>query len=214
MTNRGASFLGRQTAVLGLLGCLLPLCHLSGGENLLQNPDFQQPLGTNNWTVEYIYGGPPDFSVQDRTTIAHKDKVPGIWDGAPQYLDVYGAEFQPYHDGLMHAYFKQVVSGLKPGSNYVASCWITHFDAKFTSKALVYLEAMGGSAGTVSRTSPYVTSYCNKNPGNWTHCLVTNTASANGQIEVRLHFKKHKYTHLEWHYIRAYYDQAALTLAE
>ena len=23
--------------------------------------------------------------------------------------DVYGAEFQPYHDGKMHAYFKQIV---------------------------------------------------------------------------------------------------------
>jgi len=202
-----------QNLFLGLLGILL-VCTLASAQNLLRNPDFQEPLGTNNWTVEYIYGGPPDFSVADRTTIAHKDKVPGHWDGEPNYLNVFGAQFQPYHDGLMHAYFKQTVSGLKPGAKYVVSCWMVHFDKKFVPKAKVYLEALGGPDLKASRTTPYVTNFCNKNPSGWAQYAVTNTASAKGQIEVRLHFNKDKYSHLEWHYIRAYYDQAAVQLAE
>jgi len=41
---------------------------------------------------------------------------------------------------------------------------------------------------------------------------VTNTASASGQIEVRLHFNKNTWTSLQWPYIRAYYDHVAVML--
>jgi hypothetical protein len=182
------------------------------GQNYLKNPDFEQPLGADNWTVEYEFGGPSDFSVHDRTTIAHKDKVPGTWDGAPNYLDVYGAEFSPYHDGWMRAYFKQVVGGLKPGSNYVATCWITQFVDKYTNNVKVYLETVGGPLGTVTNASPYVYTYCNNNPSNWTRCSVSNRASNTGEIEVRLRFTKQTWTTLAWQYIRAYYDHASLML--
>lgn len=182
----------------------------SRGQNYVRNPDFEQPLGTNNWTVEYVYGGPSDFSIHDRTTIAHKDKVPGTWDGEPNYLDVYGAEFQPYHDGKMHAYFKQTVSGLTPGSVYVISCWMTQFEAKYTNTVQVYLEAVGGPNGMISKTTPNVYKACNNNPSAWAMYAVTNTASPGRQIEVRLHFNKDKWTTLAWHYIRAYYDHVAV----
>jgi hypothetical protein len=195
-----------------LLGFALVTWGSTWGQNYVRNPDFEQALGTNNWTVEYVYGGPSDFSIHDRTTIAHKDKIPGTWDGHPNFLDVYGAEFSPYHDGKMHAYFKQTVGGLAPGSNYVVSCWMTQFEALYTNKVLVYLEAMGGVAGTVSRTSPYVYKACNNNPSAWTMYAVTNTASASGQIQVRLHFNKDKWTTLAWQYIRAYYDHVAVML--
>ena len=178
----------------------------------MKNPDFEEPLGSNNWSVVYVYGGPSDFAVHDRTTIAHKDKVPGTWDGHPNYLDVYGAEFQPYHDGKMHAYFKQSVTGLKPGSNYVVSCWMVHFTELSTNTVLVYLEALGGPAGNVSRTTPYVTQYCNNNPSAWQMYAVTNTASTSGQIEVRLHFNKNTWTTFLWEYTRAYYDHVAVML--
>ena len=201
----------RCTRLVGLLPCLVWLAGVSvNAQNFVKNPDFEEPLGSNNWTVVYVYGGPSDFAVHDRTTIAHKDKVPGTWDGHPNFLDVYGAEFQPYHDGKMHAYFKQTVSGLQPGSNYVVSCWMVHFTDLSTNTVLVYLEAMGGPAGNVSRLSPYVYKYCNNNPSAWEMYAVTNSASANGQIEVRLHFDKNKWTTFQWEYIRAYYDRVAV----
>ena len=200
-------------AVRVLVPALLLMSWSAGrGQNYVKNPDFEQPLGPDNWTVEYEFGGPSDFSIHDRTTIAHKDKVPGTWDGAPNYLDVYGAEFSPYHDGWMRAYFKQVVGGLKPGSNYVATCWITQFVDIYTNKVKVYLETVGGPLGTVTNASPYVYTYCNNNPSNWTKCSVANRASNSGQIEVRLRFTKETWTTLAWQYIRAYYDHASLML--
>jgi hypothetical protein len=198
------------------LALALGLIFLAGGsicaQNYVNNPDFEQPLGTNNWTVVYVYGGPSDFSAHDRTTIAHKDKVPGTWDGDPNYLDVYGAEFSPYHDGKMWAYFKQTVSGLKPNSNYVISAWIVQFEDLYTNKVQVYMETIGGAGGTTSRTTPNVYKACNNKPWNWAMYSVTNTASLSGQIEVRLHFNKDKWTTLAWQYIRAYYDHVAVML--
>jgi hypothetical protein len=200
----------QRWAGIALLLFALLASGLASAQNYVRNPDFQEPLGTNNWTVVFVYGGPPDFSICDRTTIAHKDKVPGTWDGEPNYLDVYGAEFQPYHDAKMWAYFKQTVSGLKPGSNYVVSAWIVQFEALYTNKVQVYMEAMGGPNGTLSRTTPNVYKACNNKPTNWAMYSVTNTASNNGEIEVRLHFNKDKWTTLAWQYIRAYYDHVAV----
>lgn len=179
-------------------------------QNFVRNPDFEEPLSTNNWTVVYVYGGPPDFSIHDRTTIAHKDKVPGTWDGDPNYLDVYGAEFQPYHDSKMHAYFKQVVTGLQASSNYVISCWMVQFLDIYTDKVQVYMETFGGPAGTTSKATPNVYKFCNNNPSGWAKYSVTNTASNSGQIEVQLHFNKDKFTTLAWEYIRAYYDHVSV----
>jgi hypothetical protein len=202
----------RNEARALLMGLALHAWGPALGQNYVINPDFEQPLGTNNWTVEYIYGGPSDFSIHDRTTIAHKDKVPGTWDGHPNFLDVYGAEFQPYHDGKMHACFKQTVRGLMRGSNYVVSCWMTQFEALYTNKVQVYMEALGGPGGTTSRTTPNIYKACNNNPSAWGMYSVTNAASASGEIEVRLHFNKDKWTTLAWQYIRAYYDHVAVML--
>lgn len=210
--NREAPSRRRRLSAARAAALALLLCAPALAQNYVKNPDFEQPLGSNNWTVEYEFGGPSDFSIHDRTTIAHKDKVPGTWDGAPNYLDVYGAEFQPYHDGWMRAYFKQTVGGLKPGSNYVVSCWMTQFEALYTNKVKVYLETVGGPLGTVTNASPYVYKACNNNPSAWTMYSVTNRASNSGQIEVRLRFSKETWTTLAWHYIRAYYDHVAVML--
>jgi hypothetical protein len=195
-----------------VLALAILACGSTRGQNYVRNPDFEQPLGTNNWTVVYVYGGPSDFSVHDRTTIAHKDKVPGTWDGDPNYLDVYGAEFSPYHDGKMWAYFKQTITGLTAGASYVVSSWIVQFEAKYTNTVQVYLEALGGPGGTLSRTTPNVYKACNNKPQNWAMYSVTNTASNRGELEVRLHFNKDKWTTLAWQYIRAYYDHVAVML--
>jgi len=201
---------GASRALPGVLVVLL--CVPALAQNYVRNPDFERPLTTNDWTVVYVSSGPSDFSIHDRTTIAHKDKVPGTWDGDPNYLDVYGAEFSPYHDALMHAYFKQTVKGLTPRTNYVISCWMTQFEALYTNKVLVYMETLGGLLGTTSVSTPYVYKACNNNPSAWTMYSVTNMASLSGQIEIRLHFNKDKWTTLAWQYIRAYYDHVAVML--
>jgi hypothetical protein len=200
---------GRWSVALGFaLACLA--WGSIRAQNYVRNPDFEQPLGPDNWTVVYVYGGPSDFSVHDRTTIAHKDKVPGTWDGEPNYLDVYGAEFSPYHDGKMQAYFTQTVTNLTPGASYVISCWMVQFEALYTNKIQVNMEAIGGPNGLISHKTPNVYKACNNAPSNWAKYAVTNTASPSGRIEIRLNFLKDTWTTLAWQYIRAYYDHAAL----
>ena len=191
-------------AALALLVCASALA-----QNYIKNPDFEQPLGTNNWTVVYVRGGPSDFSVHDRSTIAHKDKIPGTWDGEPNYLDVYGAELSPYHDAYVEAYFKQTVPGLKVGSNYVISAWIVQFEQIYTNKVQVYMEAVG--ATTVA--TPYIYKYCNNNPSGWAKYQVVTKPNASGEIEVRLWFRKLTYTTVAWQYIRAYYDHVAVMMS-
>jgi len=180
------------------------------GQNFVRNPDFEGPLGPDNWTVVYVYGGPSDFAVHDRSTIAHKDKVPGTWDGAPNYLDVYGAEFAPYHDAKMHAYFKQTVSGLQPLATYVVSCWMVHFTSISSNRVSLYLEALGGAGGGASTIVYCGNKWCDDNPSAWQMYAVTNTANLDGQIEVRLHFDKYTYSSLQWDYMRGYYDHVAV----
>src|SRR5512140_1818818 len=88
---------GWMTLGLGLL-----LWGPASAQNLLKNPDFEYPLGTTNWTVGHIRGGPSDFEIRDRTTAASRG-----W----SYGD-FGAEFRPFHNKLAHAYFTQTVSNL------------------------------------------------------------------------------------------------------
>jgi hypothetical protein len=116
----------------------------------------------------------------------------------------------------MAAYFKQVVTNLTPGSNYTVSAWMGYFDAGDTNAGTlqIFLEALGGPDGTVSRVTPYVTLNVRNNPGNWRSYSVNNTASTNGQIEVRLHCKKVK-TGSAWNHrqISAFYDHVAVVPA-
>jgi len=208
-----------------LVGVLLFAAAGAGAQNFVRNPDFEEPLGPDNWTVVYtaVQGGganaptncgPYDFLIADRTAMAHKDAVPGTWDGHPYYWNKFGGHFAPNHSGLMHAYFRQVVSGLTPGSNYTCSAWIAQYTGNdnYLTKADVYLEALGGPSLTVSRVSEYVTNNVYNNPGNWKWCAVTNTASTNGQIEIRLHYNKKASIAQVWEYrnLNAFFDHVAV----
>src|ERR1043166_8355572 len=133
----------------GLLLAFSCLIHIQvSAENLLRNPEFESPLGTTNWTLGYIRGGPPDFEIQDRTTAASRG-----WD----YGD-FGAELRPFHNKLAHAYFTQTVTNLAVGQPYTVSGWMSEdwwsapsgtnaynptSDGKRNS-FLVYIEAIGG----------------------------------------------------------------------
>jgi hypothetical protein len=209
-------------------------------QNLLKNGDFEQELGPDNWTIVYTAVvfpttaswpktcGPNDFEVQGRTRLAHKDKDPGTWDGdgggGQHFWNKFGGHFRAGHDWLMHAYFKQVVTNLSPGAKYVVSCWMTQYEGP-VNKAQLFLEALGGPGGTTSVCYPpvsvlqdttdagYLQVSAFNNPTNWAYCVVTNTASNQGKLEVRLHYNKRGSTSAEkWRNMDALYDHAAVML--
>jgi hypothetical protein len=192
-------------------GWLLSLALFTGGwagaQNFVRNPDFNSPLGPDNWTIVYPNNSQEsDFFIHGRTTLAHHEKVYGAaWEG-----NFFGGHFRPYTDAPMEAYFTQIVSGLQPGSNYVVSAWMAQFDSAFITKVYAWLEALGGTNGLVSTVTPYVTGYTLNNDG-WARYSVTNTASPSGQIEVRLHFWKWTFTNKQkWISIDAFYDQVSV----
>jgi len=211
-----------------LLGLALFTWCLAGAQNLLKNPDFEEPLRPDNWTIVYTGVTNPttaswpkectrsDFYIAGRTRLAHKDMTPGTWDGedgtGTNYWSKFGLHFCASHDWLMHAYARQVISGLIPGSNYTASCWMTQFDPNAaTSKIQVYMEVLGGPDGNVSKRTPYVTTTILGTPEAWSRYEVMHTASDSGQIEIRLHYNKNGATSGEkWRNLDAFYDHAAL----
>lgn len=213
-----------------LLGLSLLTWSSVSAQNLLKNPDFEEPLGPDNWTIVYTGVVDPttaswplectrsDFYIAGRTRLAHKDMTPGTWDGqdstGTNYWSKFGLHFCAAHDWLMHAYARQVVSGLMPGSNYTASCWMTQFDPNATTaKIEVYMEVLGGPTGTVSKRTPFVYTTVLGSPEAWTRYDVTHTASDSGQIEIRLHYNKNGATSSEkWRNLDAFYDHACLML--
>jgi hypothetical protein len=203
-----------------LLGAGLLAAVSVRGQNLVKNPDFEQPLGPDNWTVVYVNCDPWDFLVAGRTTMAHRDMVPGTWDGgangSTNYWSKLGGHFAPnYCNGLPEAYFKQVVSGLKPNFPYTASAWMAQYtrNDNYLSRSQVWMETLGGPTGTQSKVTPYVTANVNNNPAGWQRYVISNVvASAAGQIEIRLRYKFVQTIAQIWEYrnINAYYDHVAL----
>jgi hypothetical protein len=221
----------RFTARAWFLGIALLAAASVTAQNYVKNPDFEEPLGPDNWTVVYapVFGGgnnqptssgPFDFLVAGRTVIAHKDVAPGTWDGedhtGTNYWNKFGGHFAPNHNWMMHAYFKQIVKGLTPGAKYAISAWMGFFSNNndYLNRCNIFLEALGGPTRTSSKTTPYpsanVTNVQN-NPGGWWRYAVTNTASGVGEIEVRLHFNKFGVTSSwEWRNFNAFYDHVAV----
>jgi hypothetical protein len=218
-----------------LLGFALLTAGLSSAQNFVKNPDFEEELGPDNWTIVYApvlnstlvngngaIGGSNDFLVAGRSTMAHKDMVPGAWDG--NYIQStdntdcwskFGGHFAPNHSWVMHAYFKQVVTNLTPGASYSVSAWMTQF-GDHTDAAQIYMQVLGGAAGNISRQTPYVTDNAQNNPAGWKMYAVTNTASSSGQLEIQLHYNKIKNVgdaaHNYWEYRNqnAYYDHVCV----
>ena len=162
-------------------GLLLGLAFLLGAslnaQNLLKNGSFENPIdppgssGTTNWTLVYAYGGPADFAYADRTTEACKPTDP-VYPGGS-----WGAAFRPNHCEYMHAYHKQIVTGLTNGARYTLSGYMhTGYE---NNKLHVYIEMYGGADGTTLVTIAEATK-------TRTQYFLTNTASTSGQIEVRV----------------------------
>lgn len=204
-------------AVQGLLlGAALLTWEPASAQNFVRNPDFEEPLGPDNWTIVYVLGGPSDFFIKGRTRMAHKNMAaPGgdTWDGdtggGTNFWNKLGLNFKAGNDGLMHAYAKQIVTGLTPLAQYAVSIWMTLYDIP-TDKSLVYMETIGGAAGNITKKTPYVTTASKNNPAGWTRYTITNTASTGGQIEIRLHYDKNAYTSQKWRTMDALYDHVSV----
>jgi len=186
------------------LGLILGLAILSGfpasAANPVVNGNFENSLvfgGSTNWEVVYVKGCPGDFAVKSRITEARNG------------LSGYGASFRPLNDGLMHAYFKQTVSGLTPNDVYAITNWMClpgDPNDAWHPKIHIYMETIGGlgSVATEDATQPSYQPF-----------VVTNTADSNGEIEIRLHFNKDGYTSglpPKWNYIHSWYDDVSMEL--
>ena len=185
MKNTCLSSFRSQFAAQGLfLGLAFLLCASVNAQNLLRNASFENPIdpvgssGTTNWTLVYAYGGPADFAYADRTTEACKPDDPTYPGGS------WGAAFRANHAEYAHAYHKQIVTGLTSGASYTLSGYMhTAYD---NGKLDVYIEMYGGPGGTTLVTIPHATQTRTK-------YFLTNTASASGQIEVRVGLHQQAY---------------------
>jgi hypothetical protein len=204
-----------------LLGFALLAAGSASAQNLVKNADFEEPLGPDNWTIVFApvinssangngtIACANDFLVAGRTTMAHKDMVPGAWDGHDgqntNCWSKFGGHFAPNHSWVMHAYFKQVVTNLAPLAQYQVSAWMTQWGGHVEA-AQIWMEVLGGALGNVSRKTPYVTS-----AANWQRYTVTNSASSSGQLEIQLHYNKiNAVTSWEYRNQNAFYDHVCL----
>ncbi len=225
---------GRSAALGMLLGLALLGAGAGHGQNFVKNPDFEYPLSTNDWTIVYApvlnvaknsptNCGPNDFWIAGRSTWSHKDVNPGSWDGdditKTNYWNKFGLHFAPNHTWYMHAYAKQVVRGLDPGSSYDVSAWMAFFGGNYLTKCDIFLEAIGAGAPQIVPAPPDTVLNLNPAEGgqasNWRKYTVTTTPNPAGEIEIRLHFnKKGTVASLrEYKNFNAFYDHVSVVPA-
>jgi len=172
----------------------------AAAQNLLQNGDFEQPLGPTNWTVIYLHGGPADFEIKDRSRGGSRHSVDDL-------ARRFGGYFRPVTLKLAHACFTQTVTNLTPGHPYTVGGfmkqdWWKGVDDAKRDKYRVYIEAIGGQ-GTPTpdgRASMIATNnfdpdanidYPYTYPTDiWREFFTQQTPDAQGRIEVRLHYNK------------------------
>jgi len=223
-------FFGCQLAVQGsLLVFALLLCGSARAQNLLQNGEFESPVGPTNWTVLYLHGGADDFEIKDRTTAGSRS-----WGSGD-----FGGHFRAYTRKIAHACFTQTVTNLTPGHQYTISGYMQedwwrdpldgvpeHYDPVEDGKRekfLVYIEAIGG-LGNPTSDGRASTNAVNPEPV-YTNadCAVYATAyiaeysvkqipDADGKIEVRLHLNKLGWTTYDkFTVLNGYFDSVSLT---
>jgi len=218
MTNTFLSSARYQLVARGwLFGLVLLTAVLASAQtNYVSNPDFDQPLRPDNWQIVYVgASSESDFWIHGRSTLAHRDKVFGTWDG-----NYFGLHFKPYTDAPLEAYATQIVSNLTASANYVVTAWMAlHYQSGF-GKVNMTVEAQGDGALAVSdpcggwiradTVNPVTGTY---DTNGWAAYSVTVPASANGTIEVRLHYQKPGYTaNRKWlSAIDGFFDEVSVT---
>ena len=196
----------RAAALITLSYCCLLAVGVASAQNLLGNPAFESPLGVGatNWTVVYVQGGPNDFEIKDRTTVADRNQ-----DGIN---NARGAHFRARTNKDAHAYFTQTVTNLVPGHAYTVEGdvrWHGGSASGFGNAAItyrVYFDALGGQAPARSPDVP------DDGIDGWLHYSVTQTPDADGKIEVRLHLDKFRFCiYDKMTLINAYFDNFSVT---
>ena len=214
-----------QFVIPGLvLGLTLLLGPSAGAQNVLQNGDFEQPLGPTNWTVGYLHGGPDDWQIKDRSR------------GGSRRAAWYGGYFRVLTLKLAHAYFTQTVTNLQPDHAYnfvghMREDWWKAPDDALRDKFLVYIELIGGQGTPLpcgdGRCSVIATNDLTNSDGDpepnidppytyptsiWRPFYAQQTPDANGRIEIRLHYNKVAFTIYDKTWISAAsYDDLSLT---
>jgi len=195
-----------------LLGCAFLLCASASAQNLLKNGSFESPIdpegssGTTNWVVVYAHGTAAEWLYADRTTEAGIKNDPDYPGG------YFGAAFGTRHWSWTHAYHKQIVTGLTPGASYTLSGYMWHgFD---NNKVVAYIAMLGGPDGSTVVSN--MSTHTSKQPLTDVHYFLTNTASSNGEIEVRLGLNQGQYAVVDagqakWYSGTAWFDVFALT---
>lgn len=163
---------GRAVRWLLAIVLLVGSATLAPAANLLVNPGFEDPIGTE-WTATILSGSTSAWFT-DRSTAA-------------AYTGTYGYElrFGPIGE-TGHAYVQQVVSGLVPGGECTITGWL-----KFlwrADKDWGYIEALGGGAPAI------VPAKGTNVVGSWVQYSLNQTADANGQLILRLHLDKYATT--------------------
>ena len=203
---RLAHLLKIAAQVLLVGSCFLLGSSVSAQQNLLGNPSFESQLGvgTTNWTVVYVQGGPNDFEIKDRTTVA--DRNPAA------LQNTRGAHLRARTNKDAHAYFSQTVTNLVPGHAYTVEGdvrWHGGSANGFGNAPIiyrVYFEAIGGQNPARSPDVP------DDNIDGWLHYSVTQTPDAGGKIEVRLHLDKFRFCiYDKMTMINAYFDNFSVT---
>jgi hypothetical protein len=176
----------QQATTGALLGLALLLGGSASGQNLLRNGDFESPLSTNDWVVQFsapgipsteAYGGPGDFAIADRTT--EGSRIEGG----------YGGHIRSRTDWTTRAYFRQTVSNLTLGATYHLSGYMK-ISENDTTNFVAFFEAVGGT-GTPTADGRFSVRTPNATTGSTqTQYFLDQTPDSRGKIEVRLRFTK------------------------
>jgi hypothetical protein len=189
-----------------LIGLASVFCISSNAADLLKNGNFEQPIGSTNWTILYLHGGPDDWEVKDRTRCA---SLHAAW---------FGGHFRPITTKMAHVCYVQTVSNLTANHAYYFGGAMKHdrsnygADDLFRTTFRVYMEAIGGRGtptpdgrfsilatnglmdinGTPEEelNPPHIDPPYIYTTLDWRGYEEVQTPDTNGRIEIRLHYYK------------------------
>jgi hypothetical protein len=137
-------------------------------QNLVTNPSFEDPIGSE-WTWVKVSGEEPTFNDRFTSSTNHA--------GDYVYRIAYG-------DAVGSGYIIQTISNLTADATYTIKGWVfLYFRA---DRNWAYIEAQGGGApvqAPAQGSNPMI----NNTTGIWTNIVLTQTAAADGTLNVLLH---------------------------
>ncbi|MBI4580831.1 MAG: PEP-CTERM sorting domain-containing protein [Planctomycetes bacterium] len=155
--------------------------------NLLTNPGFEDPFGTE-WAFTRVSGTEAKWGYAQSSTRVHS--------GSSSLRMHFGTDA-----GLGTAYVEQVISGLTPGDPFDISAWI-NLDWRAT-KATAYIEVLGGGSPVQAPSQGGNTDDA------WQEWTLSQTADAGGNLTIRLYLDKYGTTTADKDVI-AYYDDVVV----